>query len=137
MNEWNINVPEENEDSNPFRANPNDLEINCKIECKNGCGPLQLKTVKKIGPNTGRKFISCNQCENFKWLDVRPMQSNDARVGQFDVRTTVGRIQQRLETLEKNHEDHEKKIKEYGNAVSRLNADFNCNKNIQNESKKW
>jgi transcription elongation factor Elf1 len=29
-------------------------------------------TVKKAGPNRGRPFISCPECDAFAWCDLRP-----------------------------------------------------------------
>jgi hypothetical protein len=37
---------------------------------------LAALTVKKAGPNTGRRFITCQECANFFWLDRRAKSSH-------------------------------------------------------------
>lgn len=41
-----------------------------EVLCKCGITPRVL-TVKKEGPNTGREFYSCNNCNFFKWKTPR------------------------------------------------------------------
>jgi hypothetical protein len=74
--------------TSPSDSNSTDKTNPCKQhhKCPHCHEKLPVHTVKKDGPNKGRPFISCWDCETLYWMDVgeckqcgAPMRENVVR----------------------------------------------------------
>lgn len=75
------------------------------MQCK--CGEAKLVTVKKPGPNTGRRFYACakpqgSQCDFFCWEGETPRQVKDRGETDGLQSKALAQIQAKINTLEEN-----------------------------------
>lgn len=53
-----------------------------KLDCPLCCRTINVNLTKKEGPNQGREFISCKDCDLFEWLDMP--ECNDCGRREFE-----------------------------------------------------